>query len=369
MKSIKVWMFAALGVILLLSGCSKKEITYNVREVNGIKITESSTTPADSTYKVVPKELYTISNDDENPENCFMHASSIDLDRSGNLYVLDKRSFKVFKYDPSGKLMKVFGGQGQGPGEFVQPGTVNARKDTVFVTDFEGFKIHKFDTEGNYITSKQIEDMSHFPFTPSKCGKNYITFGSSKNKAFENGKTLRIIESSLYDSAFNFIKNLSILEYEPPAPDVEHDPYEKGIIAAASDINAYVYEYSKTQYKIDVYDTDGNKVREIRKNYTRIKTPDEVVQQQKERNEKKGTKYKTEFRNSIFNMYADKYNRLWVGSSTGKKNQDNVYDLFENDIFIIRIKLQLDENYYPKYVGDKIVGINYGENKIKVYDY
>jgi hypothetical protein len=362
-------LITVFALTMIIFGCSKKEATYEVREVNGIKITESSTTPADSTFKIVPKELYMISNDDENPDNCFMQASSLDLDEDGNLYVLDRKKFTVFKYDKSGKLVKIFGGHGQGPGEFINPGTVNARKDTIFVTDFQGFKVQKFNIDGDFIESKQCSDMVHFPYTPSKFGKNYITSGSSKNIASDDGKVKSIIETAFYDSSFNFIKNLSILEFEPPAADVEHDPSEKGIKAAASDINAYIYENSKTQYKIDIYDTGGNKVREIRKKYVRLKTPDDFVQQQKERNEKKGTKYKTEFRNSIYTLRADKYNRLWVANATDTKEDGNNYDIFENDIFVNRIRFNLEEDYTLNFVGDKIVGVNYSDNKIKIYEY
>ncbi|MGD9707703.1 MAG: 6-bladed beta-propeller [Candidatus Delongbacteria bacterium] len=369
MKSMKVWLFVIAAGTLLLSGCTKKEATYAVSEVNGIRITQNTGVPADSTYKVVPKELYTIKNDDENPDNCFRQASSVDLDESGNLYVFDRKSFKVFKYDPAGKLLKVFGGQGQGPGEFIQPGTINVRKDTLYVTEIRSYKISKFNLDGEFIEDKKYPDIQNFPIAPAKFGENYITFGATKNTVTDEGKEIRSYETSLYDHNFDFIKNLHIIEFEPPAEGVEYDPSEKGIKAAASDINAYVYEHSKTQYKIDVYEINGNKVREIWKRHARVRRPEEEQIKNVETWAKWDIKYKSEFINSIYQLRTDKYNRLWVSGPTNKEEEGFYYDIFENDIFINRIMLDIDEGYSLNFVGDKIVGVNYSENKIKIYEY
>ena len=100
-----------------------------------------------------------------------------------------------------------------------------------------------------------------------------------------------------------------------------------------------------------------------------MKTSDDFVQQQKEGNEKRGTKYKTEFYNSISVLRVDKYNRVWVARSTGIQEDGNNYDIFENDIFSNRIRFDLEKGYSLNFAGDKIVGINYSENKIKIYEY
>jgi len=357
-------------VALIILSCAKKEVkTYEQSIVNGIKITESSTTPADSTFKIVLKEVAEISNDDdEHPENCFNQANSMDIDDQGNLFVLDRTKYKVFKYDIAGKFQKSFGGHGPGPGEFIQPGTINIRKDTLYITDFNGFKILKLNLEGEYISCKKYEGMTNFPFSPSKFGENYITFGATKN-IVTDGKKMTSKDTSLYDRNFNFIKNLVTIEYEPAANEVAFDPSENGLLAAASEIDAYVYESSKTTYKIDVYDKKGDKVREIRRKYMRVKTTEDQLQKIQEMWEKYGRKIKQEYKNSIYSLRADKKNRLWVGSPLAENEEGIHFDVFENDIFINRIKLELDKDYTLNFVGDKIVGVNYDENKIKIYEY
>jgi len=363
-------MFICIATLIILS-CSKKEVkTYEQSIVNGIKITESSTTPADSTFKVVLKEVCFINNDTiTDPEKCLRQPSSMDFDDHGNLFVLDRTKYKVFKYDTTGKLVKTFGGQGMGPGEFIQPGTIIVRKDTLFVTDFQRLLISKFNLNGEYIAGKQFEDVDNFPHLLYKLGEKYITYGGFKEKKIEEGKIIRSQEILLYNKNMDFNKIISKLEYDPPVADVECDITEKGIIGAASSSEAYVYEFSKTDYKIDVYDINGKKVREIRKKYTRLNTSEEIRKTTRENGEKQGKKRKHDYWNSILNLYADKYNRLWVVCPSNDKEYLGYYDVFENDIFINRIKLDFEKDYYPRIVGNKIIGYNGTNNNIKIYEY
>ena len=360
-----------LSAILFVVSCSKKESTYKVRDLNGIRITQNTGVPADSTFRIEFREVGFIDYDAEtDPEKSFRQASSVDIADNGDIFVLDRTKYMIFKYDSKGSFIKSFGRQGSGPGEFIQqPFTINVRKDTLYVTEMSNYKISKFNLDGEFLEDKKYPSIHNFPLTPSKFGENYITFGAIKGFVTNEGKKIRSYETSLYNHNFDFIKNLHIIEYEPPAEDAEFDPSEKGIKAAASDINAYIYEHSKTEYKIDVYDINGNKVREIRKYHARIKIPQDAQKKSEEIWAKRGRKFKAEFRNSIYNLYADKYNRLWVSGPANKEEEGNNYDIFEDDIFINRVKLELEEGYSLKFVGDKIIGYNRSENKMKIYEY
>ena len=74
--------------------------------VNGISLT------------IVPKEELRIGGDDYEE---YFYPRAIDVDEKGNLYILDNKSFAIFKIDNRGKFIKRAGGKGEGPGEF--PGT------------------------------------------------------------------------------------------------------------------------------------------------------------------------------------------------------------------------------------------------------
>ena len=54
-------------------------------------------------------------------EMLFGTIDSVCEDNEGSFYVLDDEEFKVFLFSPQGRLLRTFGGKGQGPGDFQSP--------------------------------------------------------------------------------------------------------------------------------------------------------------------------------------------------------------------------------------------------------
>lgn len=72
----------------------------------------------------------------------------------GNLYVLDGMSFRVVVISPAGDLVRTFGRQGQGPGEFQMPGGITVLEDgTVAVYDRAVRNFTFLEPDGTYIRS------------------------------------------------------------------------------------------------------------------------------------------------------------------------------------------------------------------------
>ena len=71
-----------------------------------------------------------------------------------------------------------------------------------------------------------------------------------------------------------YVKDLYVFKnlYEA---DKVRDPSANGVVHTSNDKNLFLYVKSKTDYKIDVYDLDGNKSRIIRKNYPNLKKRNE----------------------------------------------------------------------------------------------
>lgn len=74
---------------------------------------------------------------------------AVDMDESGNLYVLDSRFVEVRKFGPDGAHVETFGGAGRGPGEFVTPMSlhVDTARQQLYVGD-GGRRLHVFDISG-----------------------------------------------------------------------------------------------------------------------------------------------------------------------------------------------------------------------------
>lgn len=157
-------------------------------------------------------------------------------------------------------------------------------------------------------------------------------------------------EIGLYDVNFNCIKQLYENEYHDEGADA-NELSEKGLVTAFNDSLLYVSENSIDKYQVNIFDSQGTKIGEIRKNYRRIKDST------------------GEYANSVIGMQTDKYGRLWVSVYDEMNPKKFMYDVFENDIFINRMFLEVWEGYFKYFVANKIVAVNRENNNIKIYEY
>ncbi len=366
--NIRKMFFITIVILIFLLSCTKKEQTYKQYDLNGIRITENSTTPADSTFRIELKEVGFIDMENETDTTRFIsRIGSMDMDAKGSLYIMDGEKSIIHKYDKDCNFVRSFGRKGKGPGEFWLPGFINVRKDTIFISNWTSLDIIKYDTDGNYLSYKKGTEFNNFPSYPKKSGENYIQSSSSSNYSNDKGMIV-VYDVSIYDKNFNFVKDLFRDEYHTDWRK-ENDPSENGYITAASDSVIFVYKNSKDKYLIELYNSGGIKKGEIRKNYKRTKAVPEQQAEYDEMNKKYGTNYKILYANSITDMKTGKYGRLWVNSSNNRSLTDNIFDVFENGIFINSVHIELEEGYVSILLRDKIIAVNKDNNNIKVYDY
>jgi cell division protein FtsI/penicillin-binding protein 2 len=119
---------------------------------------------------------------------------------------------------------------------------------------------------------------------------------------------------------------------------------------------------------ISVLDNSGTKIREIRKQFARVRISDEESKKLAESGEKYNKKYKMTYRNSINSMHIDKYRRLWVETPVANSDEKH-FDIYKDDIFQNRVTLKLEESYRPQFIGSKIVAVNEENSNIKIYEY
>ena len=81
----------------------------------------------------------------------FSSIESVCEDAQQNVYVLDRKASKIYKFSPDGKLLLSFGSKGQGPGEFQAPHDIFiAQNEHIIVSEDIAF-VSMFNAEGEFI--------------------------------------------------------------------------------------------------------------------------------------------------------------------------------------------------------------------------
>ena len=76
------------------------------------------------------------------------------IDTLGNFWILDDIACRILKYNREGELVKIIGREGEGPGEFKWPQSIDVdRKGNIYVCDLYNSRISIFDNRGNLSNS------------------------------------------------------------------------------------------------------------------------------------------------------------------------------------------------------------------------
>lgn len=82
--------------------------------------------------------------------------------RDDGLWVLDAGHGKVFRFDTSGRLVVAFGGQGNGPGEFLWPSALRV-DSVVTIPDMRQVRVSRFTLDGEHLETRRVSS----PVVPS----------------------------------------------------------------------------------------------------------------------------------------------------------------------------------------------------------
>jgi len=358
-----------LLIALSIIACSKKEkLNYSKSTVNGVEIITNENRPADSSFKIEMKELFTIDGNSED-STLFLYSinpTGIDFDSLGNLYLLDSKKQVIHKYDPQGKQLCTFAKHGRGPGEMVAAFALSIVQDSIFVYDLSASKINKFDKNGKFIEA--ITRSGNMIKFPKKYGKYMLDANAITGTSEEGTITTQTI--NLFDIHSKHIQ--TIFENELKGKQEVYDPNSDFGIACVIDnkSNFCRAENSQEQYMINIQDLHGNKTHIVRKNYKTLNYSQNELKKMQEDCIKWGYKtVKASKKPAIADLKIDKYNRLWVKPSTQSDDDKLVFDIFENYIFKNRVIISADSASSLDFKEKYIVITNRNKKIIKIYDY
>ncbi len=119
----------------------------------------------------VPDAISTVTDDAE-------LGAKIAVDGEGNIYVLGTFNDAVFKFNPDGKYVNRFGGDGDATGQFRAPSALAVDgQGRIYVSDFKGIQV--FDNDGRYLDVFDPEGFAFGMFFDDQ-GKLYVASNANK---------------------------------------------------------------------------------------------------------------------------------------------------------------------------------------------
>jgi len=117
------------------------------------------------------------------------------IDKSDNIYVVDKGNHRIIKFNPDGLLLKTWGQKGDKAGEFnFAHSIVIDKNDRVLIADRENKRIQLFDLNGNFIS--QWADLG-YPYV-LVLSNDSLWFTDARHERIQqldfNGKLLQTIQ-------------------------------------------------------------------------------------------------------------------------------------------------------------------------------
>lgn len=136
---------------LILLFLAAGALGQSVEMVNGVRLVHNGKEGLWGKKPKVQVELVRTLGDvaAEDETVAFYMPAGMALDSRGNLYILDTGNHRVQKFSPEGRYLASFGRQGQGPGDFSYPDSIDIDgEDMVWVSDPNNQRIQVLTPEG-----------------------------------------------------------------------------------------------------------------------------------------------------------------------------------------------------------------------------
>ena len=107
----------------------------------------------------------------DDPEYSFTWSRQMEVGPNGTIYTLHPQEHAIRVHTPTGEFVRTIGREGEGPGEFSNPGPIGMLDDTLWVLDYGTYRFTYFDLAGELLGSKTIpidlgDDPTHSPPRP-----------------------------------------------------------------------------------------------------------------------------------------------------------------------------------------------------------
>jgi hypothetical protein len=318
--------FVILSIIVSIISCSSQKAEWQgtIEEVDGVTVVKNPKEPMYGEEAFEVEEELVIGEADGREEYMFQSIGGVEVSDNGDIYVVDYKAQHIKVYNVDGEYLRTIGRPGQGPGELFGPRTISfTQQGDVVVGDRNN--VTYFSEEGDYIKRHSLAKSSPLSISLDIDG-NFLGFGIVRDKG--------VYELRKYDPELNYMFSYG----SSPLPSVEMKQTGKRNVFFTLlrwDIingNQIVCGYPEEGYIIKTYDSSGNLVRRIEKEYDKIeiskKEEEEAIAEYPEalREGAYAPKYHPPFRT----LRADDEGRVCVYTNERTPDKEQYYyDVFD----------------------------------------
>ena len=228
-----------------------------------MQVVRNPPTPIYANATVEFQEEFVIKDSERGGQYLFAGPSSLLLDFKKNLYVLDAKDGNVKLFNEHGRLIRVMGRTGPGPGELIQPTNIAICRGELGVYSSADRRLTFFGPDGKFVRT------AHSPVTlgQMKLDSSGNAF-ALVNVPDENGKLTTQLQK--FDPSLRYVKTLSAYDWIQPQYFTTTATFE--LTKDDRIIYGYPYTYSD-KYEIVIYDNYGTVLRKIQKNSAPVPIP------------------------------------------------------------------------------------------------
>ncbi len=275
-RSCIVFAICFFIVFLFTIACQNRTTEWkgNITDENGVMVVHNPKEPMYGEDVLVLEEDLSIGETQtDEGDYLFSQIRSIAVDEAENIYILDSKEKQVLVFDKEGTHLRTFGRAGQGPGEFSSPLTLGVtNRAEIVVEDIRSHLVY-FSTDGEFIRK----------LPTAKAGVVRVRVDA-------NGDILGIViirdeespryELQKFDQEMNLIQALD----STPTPSASNEGFNPfaGSIYYTFDKEARVVCGVPDRYEIKIFDTAGNLVKKITRDYDHVEITEEEKKEAEE---------------------------------------------------------------------------------------
>ncbi|MEX2598570.1 MAG: 6-bladed beta-propeller [Dehalococcoidia bacterium] len=152
------WTLGLVGLVLLVSSCGQSDsgVIVTRSDSAGVALVMNSGPDRGASWSLSLD--YRLGGQPSGPESFYqLYPRYVSVSPTGTIGVLNQQAFQASVFGPDGRLLRTYGDEGDGPGEFSFPSAIAVRPDgEVLVYDFRKRALVRFTADGNVLDESRL---------------------------------------------------------------------------------------------------------------------------------------------------------------------------------------------------------------------